>query len=79
MDSYGGRPHWGKMHYLNAAQLCEYPRWGEFQELRAALDPDGTFRSEYVDRVLGVPNASDRRGARWSRFSRGGTPTNLNL
>lgn len=58
MDSYGGRPHWGKMHYLNAAQLCErYPRWGEFQELRAALDPDGTFRNEYVDRVLGVPNA----------------------
>ena len=52
MDSYGGRPHWGKMHYLNAAQLCErYPRWGEFQELRAALDPDGTFRNEYVDRA----------------------------
>jgi len=59
MDSYGGRPHWGKMHYLNAAQLCErYPRWGEFQELRAVLDPDGTFRNEYVDRVLGVPNAT---------------------
>ena len=58
MDSYGGRPHWGKMHYLNAAQLCErYPRWGQFQELRAALDPNGTFRNEYVDRVLGVPNA----------------------
>ena len=58
MDSYGGRPHWGKMHYLNAAQLCErYPRWGEFQELRAALDPDGTFRNEHIDRVLGVPNA----------------------
>ncbi len=58
MDSYGGRPHWGKMHYLNAAQLYErYPRWGEFQELRAALDPDGTFRNEYVDRVLGVINA----------------------
>ncbi len=58
MDSYGGRPHWGKMHYLNAAQLCKrYPRWGEFQELRATLDPDGIFRNEYVDRVLGVPNA----------------------
>ncbi|MAN33540.1 MAG: FAD-linked oxidoreductase [Acidimicrobiaceae bacterium] len=58
MDSYGGRPHWGKMHYLKAAQLCErYPRWGEFQELRATLDPDGIFRNEYVDRVLGVPNA----------------------
>lgn len=58
MDSYGGRPHWGKMHYLKAAQLCErYPRWEEFQELRAALDPDGIFRNEYVDRVLGVPNA----------------------
>lgn len=56
MDSYGGRPHWGKMHYLNAAQLSErYPRWHEFQDLRAALDPDGTFRNEYLDRVLGVP------------------------
>ena len=58
MDSYGGRPHWGKMHYLNAAQLSErYPRWQEFQDLRAALDPDGTFRNEYLDRVLGVSNS----------------------
>ena len=58
MDSYGGRPHWGKMHYLNAAQLCErYPRWGEFQQLRTTLDPDGIFRNEYADRVLGMPNA----------------------
>ena len=60
MDSYGGRPHWGKMHYLNASHLCKrYPRWGEFQELRAVLDPDGIFRNEYVDRVLGVPNAME--------------------
>jgi len=58
MDSYGGRPHWGKMHYLKAAQLCErYPRWGEFQQLRTTLDPDGIFRNEYADRVLGMPNA----------------------
>ena len=58
MDSYGGRPHWGKMHYLNASQLSErYPRWGEFQDLRSALDPDGTFRNEYLDRVLGIPGA----------------------
>lgn len=54
MDSYGGRPHWGKMHYLDAHDLASrYPRWNEFQQLRRALDPDGTFRNEYLDRVLG--------------------------
>jgi FAD-linked oxidoreductase len=54
MDSYGGRPHWGKMHWLDAAALAErYPRWEEFAAVRRSLDPDGTFRNEYLDRVLG--------------------------
>jgi FAD/FMN-containing dehydrogenase len=54
MDSYGGRPHWGKMHWLDAAALAErYPRWEEFAAARRSLDPDGTFRNEYLDRVLG--------------------------
>lgn len=54
MDSYGGRPHWGKMHYLDAETLStRYPRWGEFAAARVRLDPEGTFRNEYLDRVLG--------------------------
>jgi FAD-linked oxidoreductase len=54
MDDYGGRPHWGKMHFQTAASLApRYPRWGEFQAMRARLDPQGRFTSPYLDRVLG--------------------------
>ncbi len=54
MNDYGGRPHWGKLHYQSAATLRDrYPQWGEFAALRARLDPDGTFRNDYLDRVLG--------------------------
>ena len=32
MDSYGGRPHWGKRHFQTAATLApRYPAWAEFQ------------------------------------------------
>ena len=42
MDSYGGRPHWGKRHFQTAETLAPlYPRWDEFQALRARLDPEG--------------------------------------
>jgi L-gulonolactone oxidase len=51
---YGGRPHWGKRHFRTAADLEPlYPRWAEFQAIRARLDPAGTFANDYTDRVLG--------------------------
>jgi L-gulonolactone oxidase len=54
MDSYGGRPHWGKRHFQTAATLApRYPRWSEFQDLRAKLDPGALFGNPYIDRVLG--------------------------
>ncbi len=54
MDDYGGRPHWGKMHFQTAETLATlYPRWGEFQSMRARLDPDARFASPYLDRILG--------------------------
>ncbi len=54
MDSYGGRPHWGKRHFQTAETLApRYPRWAEFQRLRAKLDPEGRFANAYIDRVLG--------------------------
>ncbi|MER7010492.1 D-arabinono-1,4-lactone oxidase [Saccharopolyspora sp. NPDC000359] len=50
----GGRPHWGKVHRLDAAALRErYPRFDDFRRLRAELDPDGVFRNTYLDHVLG--------------------------
>jgi FAD-linked oxidoreductase len=55
MNDYDGRPHWGKLHYQTAATLrTRYPEWDRFAEARARLDPDGTFRNEYLDRTLGV-------------------------
>jgi FAD-linked oxidoreductase len=54
MNSYGGRPHWGKRHYQTAAVLRDrYPEWGRFQAVRARLDPDGVFENDYIRRVLG--------------------------
>lgn len=54
MDDYDGRPHWGKLHHQTAATLRpRYPDWDAFASVRAELDPDGTFRNPYLDRVLG--------------------------
>nr|WP_274638017.1 D-arabinono-1,4-lactone oxidase [Microbacterium bovistercoris] len=50
----GGRPHWGKMHTLDAARLREcYPRFDDFVALRDRLDPDRMFQNPYLQRVLG--------------------------
>jgi L-gulonolactone oxidase len=54
MDSYGGRPHWGKRHFQTAATLApRYPAWHEFQRARDHLDPGRIFSNEYANRVLG--------------------------
>jgi L-gulonolactone oxidase len=55
MDSYGGRPHWGKRHFQTAATLApRYPAWSEFQRARDELDPGRAFGNEYAERVLGA-------------------------
>jgi FAD/FMN-containing dehydrogenase len=52
MQSVGGRPHWGKLHFRTADDLAPaYPEW--FQAVRRKLDPDGVFANGYLDRVLG--------------------------
>ncbi|MCZ7374019.1 D-arabinono-1,4-lactone oxidase [Micromonospora sp. WMMC250] len=50
---YGGRPHWGKKHWLTAGDLRPlYPRWDDFQAARRRLDPDGVFLSPDLARLL---------------------------
>jgi FAD/FMN-containing dehydrogenase len=50
----GGRPHWGKMHTLDAATLRErYPRFDDFTRIRTEVDPEGRFANPYTERVLG--------------------------
>ncbi len=51
---HGGRPHWGKLHTLDAGRLRDqYPRFGDVRAVRDAVDPGGLFRNPYLDRVLG--------------------------
>ena len=53
MADHGGRPHWGKLHFLGAADLApRYPEWSRFGEVRDRLDPDRRFANAYLDRVL---------------------------
>lgn len=50
----GGRPHWASAHAHDAADLAgRYPRWADFADVRARLDPAGLFANAYLDRVLG--------------------------
>lgn len=54
MDDYGGRPHWGKLHFQTSDVLGgRYPQWYRFQAARKRLDPAGRFANDYLDRVLG--------------------------
>ena len=51
----GGRPHWGKLHGLDADTLgTRYPRFAEFVALRDRLDPAGVLANAHLDRVLGL-------------------------
>ncbi|MDG4801040.1 D-arabinono-1,4-lactone oxidase [Micromonospora sp. WMMD980] len=50
---HGGRPHWGKKHWLGARELRpRYPRWDDFQAVRRRLDPDGVFLAPDLARLL---------------------------
>ena len=51
---FAPRPHWGKVFTL-APEVVQshYPRLQDFRDLRARLDPRGTFANEYVDRMIG--------------------------
>ncbi len=50
---YGGRPHWGKKHWMTARDLRPLlPRWDDFQAVRRRLDPDGVFRTPDLARLL---------------------------
>ncbi len=64
----GGRPHWGKLHGLDAATLRErYPHFDEFVDLRDRLDPTGVFGNAHLDRILGPARDRDDASARGAR------------
>jgi len=58
-----GRPHWGKLHSLDAGRLrALYPRYDEFRRVRAEVDPEARFGNPYLARVLGGPESAPMAG-----------------
>jgi xylitol oxidase len=48
------RPHWGKLFATPPATLRQlYPRFGDFRDLASRLDPQGSFRNDYLATLLG--------------------------
>lgn len=55
LRQYGGRPHWGKLHTLEAADLRKlYPRFDEVAAVRARLDPQNRLLNPYLKALWGV-------------------------
>lgn len=49
LRAYGGRPHWGKMHFLTGDDVAAlYPRAGDFRALRRQLDPQGFYLNDHL-------------------------------
>ncbi|MBT3834128.1 MAG: FAD-binding protein [Gammaproteobacteria bacterium] len=47
--AYGGRPHWGKVNYLNGDDFARiYPRWHDWWRVRDQYDPGGVFLNDYA-------------------------------
>ncbi|HEX8997675.1 MAG TPA: D-arabinono-1,4-lactone oxidase [Ktedonobacterales bacterium] len=62
---YDGRPHWGKLHTLDATTLAtRYPHWQDFLRVRAALDPSGVFLNDYLRHLFGIDGAAAGMGER---------------
>ena len=50
----GGRPHWGKMHFRDAASLRgAYPKFDDFLAVRDRLDPGRLFANAFTAQVFG--------------------------
>ena len=47
--SYDGRPHWGKVNYLDGDELASiHPRWLDWWSARDRVDPTGVFLNDYL-------------------------------
>lgn len=54
MLKHGGRPHLGKLIYLDPADLRRmYPNWDKFNTLRQQMDPNGMFWSKALAASFG--------------------------
>ncbi|WDL99387.1 D-arabinono-1,4-lactone oxidase [Alicyclobacillus sp. ALC3] len=58
MKRFGGRPHWGKLHYRAGADIAaQYPKWGAFHAVRQTADANGVLLNDYLRRLFGEVEA----------------------
>ena len=46
---YGGRPHWGKIHFMTKDRVADlFPRYEDFLAVRRRFDPQGIFLNPHL-------------------------------
>ncbi len=51
---YQGRPHWGKLHFIDAQRMAGlFPRYADFCRVRQQFDPNGLFLNPHLRGILG--------------------------
>ena len=51
---FGGRPHWGKLHFMTADRLARlFPRYENFLDVRRRFDPNGVFLNDHLHPLFG--------------------------
>ena len=66
--NHGGRPHWGKVHAMKAAELAAcYPHWDDFLALRERMDPHGRFLTPYLRTLFGLPQSAGANASATAR------------
>lgn len=51
---FGGRPHWGKLHFMTSDRLARlFPRYEAFVAMRQRFDPQGAFLNDHTRPLFG--------------------------
>ncbi|MFG3339666.1 D-arabinono-1,4-lactone oxidase [Glycomyces sp. NPDC048151] len=54
LEPFSPRPHWGKLFSIPMSEVASrYPRMGDFEKLRARVDPEGKFGNDFSDALAG--------------------------
>ncbi len=54
LSELGGRPHWGKLHFMTAQRLIsQFEKYEAFRTLRRKLDPAGMFLNDHLSQMFG--------------------------
>ena len=53
IHAYGGRSHWGQMYFGDLRnQISQFPRFGQFNDIRKLLDPQNMFTNDYTASIF---------------------------